>query len=464
VRIVPRGHAWVGKGRENEKYGGMPARDLLRNNWPAITITVTAAAIACAAFVMLLGMPPHVIVMATGPEGDAYYEVGKRYRAALARANVEVRLVPTAGSVENLALLRDPHSQVSVALIQGGIIGAENASGLESLGTLFYEPLWWLRKREIQEAGIDGLRGRKISIGPEGSGTRALTLELMKRTGSEQQIGELLALPPRPAGEKLLAGEIDVAFLTSSWDSPVVQQLLADQRIGLSGFPHADAFVALYPFLNKVVVPRGVFDLANDQPPTDEVLIATKASLIVRGDLHPAIQYLLLNAAAEIHSGPSIFNRANAFPAAEAIDIPLSSEALRFYKSGVPFLHDYFPFWMAALIGKLIILLIPILGVLYPMTRLLPRFYDWLMRSKVLRMYGELRLLEDEMANARGTGHDTREMVARLDRLEEEANHLRVPTAYASMIYGLRDHIGLVREGLKKRADKVVEGAVARSE
>src|SRR5215813_5243954 len=271
-----------GKGREDEKYGGMPARDFLRNHWPAITITVTAAAIACAAFVMLLTMPPHRIVMATGPEGDAYYEVGKRYRAALARANVEVRLVPTAGSVENLALLRDPHSQVSVALIQGGIIGAENASELESLGTLFHEPLWWLRKREIQEPGIDGLRGRKISIGPEGSGTRALVLELMKRTGSER-IGELLALPPRAAGEKLLAGQIDVAFMTTSWESPVVQQLLADQRIGLSGFPHADAFVALYPFLNKVVVPRGVFDLAKDQPPTDVVLVATKASLIVRG-------------------------------------------------------------------------------------------------------------------------------------------------------------------------------------
>src|SRR5262245_25150773 len=184
------------------------------------------------------------------------------------------------------------------------------------------------------------------------------------------------------------------------------------------------------------------------------VLIATKASLVVRSDLHPAIQYLLLNAAREIHSGPSIFNHANEFPAAEAVDIPLSSEALRFYKSGLPFLHDYFPFWMAALIGKLIILLIPILGVLYPMMRLLPRVYDWAMRSKVLRMYGELRLLEDEMASAHTTGRDTREMVARLDRLEEQANRLRMPVAYASMLYMLRNHIDLVREGLKRHADK----------
>jgi TRAP-type uncharacterized transport system substrate-binding protein len=216
----------------------MSAADFLRNRWPAITIAVTTAAIAGAAIVMLRSMPPHQIVMVTGPEGDAYYEVGKRYRAALAKANVEVHLVPTAGSVENLAMLRDPHSDASVALIQGGIPGAGDTSGLESLGTVFYEPLWWFHKRDIRGEGIDAVRGQKISIGPEGSGTRALVLELMKRTGSEQ-IGEVLALTPRVAGEKLLAGEIDVAFMMTAWEAPEVQQLLADERVGLSGFPHA---------------------------------------------------------------------------------------------------------------------------------------------------------------------------------------------------------------------------------
>src|SRR5262249_30887548 len=265
---------------------------------------------------------------------------------------------------------------------------------------------------------------------------------------------ELLALGPREAAEKLKAGEIDVAFMMNPWDAPVVQELLTDERVALSGFPHADAVVALYPFLNKVIVPRGVTDLTPDQPPADVTMIATKTMLVVREDLHPAIQYLLLNAAREIHSGPSIFNRANAFPAAEAIDMPLSSEAARFYKSGMPFLHDYFPFWMAALLGKLIILLIPVLGVLYPMVRFLPRLYDWAMRSKVLRMYGELRLLEDEMANARGSGRDMREMITQLDRLEEQANHLRVPVTYASMLYSLRNHIDLVREGVRKHAEK----------
>ena len=430
----------------------MAAKEVLRHHWPAITIAVTAAAIAWAAIVMLSNMPPRMIVMATGPEGGAYYELGERYRTVLAHANVTVRLVPTAGSPENRALLLDPHSGVSVALIQGGIMSAGDSSELESLGTLFYEPLWWFRKREIQVEGVAGLLGKKISIGPEGSGTRALGLELLKSAGIEGQVSELLALPPRAAGEKLLAGEIDVVWMIASWDAPMVQELLADERVTLSDFPRANAIVARHPSLNKVVVPRGVRDLAKDQPRTDVTTIAAKANLVVRNDLHPAIQYLLLDAAVQIHSKSDIFERQ--FPVAEVIDIPLSNEALRFYKSGPPLLHDFLPFWMAVVTGKLIILLIPILGILYPMMRFLPYLYDWAMRSKVLRMYGELRFLEDEITAARRAGSDTREMIARLDRLEEQANHVRVPVAYASMLYILRNQIDLVRE---KVSNKQVE-------
>jgi len=424
---------------------GMAVREFLRSNWHVVTIAVTAGAIVCAAVFLLSTMPPRSITMATGPEGGGDYEIGRQYQELLARTGVELRLVATAGSVENLALLRDPHSGVNIALVQGGSAG-QAAGELESLGTLFYEPLWIFHRGGLEGATLAALRGRKVSIGPVGNGSHALLLKLLKRNDVDQDVGELLALPPQEAADKLLAGDIDAMAMLASWDAPVVQQLVADEQVELFNPARVDAYVALYPFLSKVTVPRGVGDLAKDLPPTDVTLFASKASLVVRNDLHPAIQYLLLNAATEIHSGPSLFNHANAFPAAEAIDIPLSDEALRFYKSGLPFLHEYFPFWMAALIGKLIILLIPILGLLYPMTRFLPRLYDWVMRSRILRMYGELRLLEDEMASAR----DTREMVVRLDRLAEQANHLRVPIAYASMLYSLRDHIDLVREGLKK--------------
>jgi TRAP-type uncharacterized transport system substrate-binding protein len=212
----------------------MALRYFLRNNWPAITITVTVVAIFIVALVTLRNMPPRMIVMATGSEGGSFYDVGERYRAALASAGVEVRLVPTAGSAENLALLLDPNSGVNVGLVQGGTIGAEASSKLESLGTLFYEPLWLFHKREVGNTkGHLDLRGRRISVGPLGSGTRELTLELLKRNGIDGQNSELLALTTKESEEKLLAGEIDALGTVNAWEAPIVQKLISDEHIGL---------------------------------------------------------------------------------------------------------------------------------------------------------------------------------------------------------------------------------------
>ena len=227
---------------QSEKLGYMALRYFLRNNWPAITITVTVVAIVIATVVILRDMPPRMIVMATGSEGGTFYDVGERYRAVLASAGVEVRLVPTAGSAENLALLLDPHSGVSVGLIQGGTLGAGASSKLESLGTVFYEPLWLFHKRGLgNNQGYVDLRGRRISVGPVGSGTRELSVELLKRNGIDGQNSELLALTTKESEEKLLAGEIDALGTLNAWEAPIVQKLIADEHIELSSFPRTDA-------------------------------------------------------------------------------------------------------------------------------------------------------------------------------------------------------------------------------
>ncbi len=124
----------------------------------------------------------------------------------------------------------------------------------------------------------------------------------------------------------------------------------------------------------------------------------------------------------------------------------LSGEAVQFYKSGQPFLQHNLPFLMASLVGHLLVLLIPIVAVLYPMMRFLPALYGWLMRRKIARLSGELRLMEDEITGAGPT--DAAQLMARLDQLEKQANQLRMPIAYESMMYLLRNHIGVVRNRL----------------
>jgi TRAP-type uncharacterized transport system substrate-binding protein len=402
---------------------------------------VPAAILLAAGLIIFATLPPRTVTMATGAAGGANHELGLRYRDILARSGVRLRLVNTTGGLDNLARLRDRRSGVQVGFIQGGTTTKEESPHVESLGTVFFEPMWLFYRSAIGQ-DIQAFRGRRVSVGPEGSGGRALALEILKRTKVDAVVGELLGFPPQEAADKLIAGEVDIAFIVSGWESPVVRRLLEADGIEVVSVPRPDAFIALYPFLNKVVLPAGVADLAANRPPTDVVLLSPKGSLAVRDDLHPAIQYLLLNAAVEIHSPPGIFQKAGQFPAAEAVDLPLSEEAQRFYKSGRPVLQAYLPFWMAALVERFLVVFVPALVLLYPAFKLLPQAYDWLMESRIRRLYDEMQTIERELAS----GLEPRDALSvRLDRLYQSARELQLPAKYASMQYTLRMHLDLVR-------------------
>jgi TRAP-type uncharacterized transport system substrate-binding protein len=414
--------------------------------WRYLAVAGAAAISIGAILFIVMTLPPRELAMATGAEGGANYELGIRYREILAKEGVKLRLQQTSGSLENLRYLRDSRSQVSVGFMQGGTTTNKEAPELESLGTVFYEPLWLFRRGEIGE-GAQALRGRRLSIGPEGSGGRALALQIIERTRLDSIVGALLGFPLQTAAEKLVAGDIDAAFIVTAWESPVVQSLLRAKEIELSSAQRADAFVAIYPFLHKLVLPAGVIDLLTNRPPNDVVLLAPKASLAVRADLHPALQYLLLNAAVQIHSQPGIFQKAGQFPAAEAIDLPLSQEAQRFYKTGRPFLQGYLPFWVATLVEKVLVVLLPLAALLFPVFKFLPQSYDWMMQLRIRRLYDEIRSIESEMEN-QGTNIDSSALNAKLNLIDQRAHHLQLPTVYASSLYTLRSHIDLVRTRL----------------
>jgi TRAP-type uncharacterized transport system substrate-binding protein len=416
----------------------------------ALTLTLTGAAIWLA--VALIGPPPpRSIAMATDPEGSVSAELGVRYRDLLARNGIDVQLVPSAGAVENVTKLSDPKSGISVAIIPSGVTNQKDSPELVSLGTLFYEPLWFFYRGPHRTEHHEALKGMRISVGPEGGGTHALAMGFLARNGIiDQKNATLLPLEPQIAAQKLLRGEIDAQIILASWQSALVRQLLATENINLASLPRADAFVALYPYLNKVVLPAGVGDMVHNRPPSDVTLIAPKASLIVRADLHPAIQYLLLEAAGQIHSGPGIFHKAGQFPAAEAIDLPLSDNARQFYKTGPPFLQRHLPFELAVLAQQLLVILIPALGVMYPLLRFLPAVYAWAMRRRVFRLYGELKYLEDQLMS-RGPQQDVADLVARLNKLEERASRFRLPVSFRPLLYALRLHIDLVRQRLQSR-------------
>ena len=338
---------------------------------------------------------------------------------------------------------------MSVALVQGGVTNAVEAPELVSLGTLFYEP-FWLFSRDPQPnrpGRVD--EGLRMSLGIPGSGTYKHARELAAAVGIDLSRARVRNLDAVQAGEALMKAEVDMVAMMLPLEAPIVHQLFVHESIRAYEWLRADAHVALRPYLSKLVVPRGVADLPRDRPAKDLTLVATKTSLVVRRDLHPAIQYLLLDAASEVHGAPGVFSKAGEFPAAEPIDLPLSASAREYYRSGQPFLQRLLPFWLAALVSPLMVL-VPVVGILYPLFRLGPAVLQWVVHNRIFRVYNELKFLEAEL-EVSSSDMTTEALSDRLDRLEARANHLSVPKAYMHMLYTLKHHISLVRQRLRDK-------------
>ncbi len=410
-------------------------------------LALAAAAAVIAGVLFGVGAPPREVTLATGPAGSAYAAIAEQYRSILARSGITLKLLPTAGDAENLARLRDPGSGVSAAFAISGLPEAEGATGIESLGTIAYEPLWIFERAARRGLFVEGFAGRRVSLDVAGSGTQALVERLFRVTGLSARGADVLHLPPTEAADRLLAGDLDVVALVADGHSPVVRRLAADPRISIGSFRRPGALVALNPDLTRLTLPAGIADFNANLPPEDVTLIAPKASLLVRADLHNAIQYLLLDAASAVHARPGIFHAAGAFPAAESIEFPLSSEATRYYKSGRPFLQRHLPFWAAVLAQRLLVLLLPLIGIIVPASNAVRNGYKRFMERRILTLYGELRLIEQEV-HAGGPGVNYEELMRRLDAIEERAAQVRVPVRFAQVLYTLRDHVRAVESRL----------------
>jgi len=422
-------------------------RDLLFALTPAVLIAIAAIAFA---FKFIRPAPPDTLVITTGAPDGAYYAYAQKYRAILARDRVKLELRLSAGSVENLARLADPKGAVDVGFVQGGTGNAERMPGLVSLGSLYYEPLWIFYRAPRELTTLRGLRGMTIAVGAENSGTSALALELLEANQMRQPPTQIVALGGLQAADALVEGTVGAGLFVAAPDSIVVQRLIKAPGIRLMSLDEADAYTRRLPYLSRVVLPKGVFDLVERVPDHDVVLLASTANLIVKQDLHPALAYLLLRAANEVHSEPRWFERRGEFPAPRDADFPLSTEAQRYYKSGPPFLQRYLPYWGANLVDRLWVMLLPIVAIAFPLFRLVPPLYRWRIRSRIYRRYARLKEIELDLDEKR-TAPELKSMLERLDQIETAVNRLSTPLAYSENLYVFRQHIDLVRQRILAR-------------
>ncbi len=414
---------------------------------PAVLITVVGF---IAAFQYVGPAPPARLVMGTGlPEG-AYHKFAQQYREILARHGIDLELRNTAGSMENLKLLRADDTQgVDVAFVQGGMISSGNDEGLLSLGSLYYEPIWVFYRSETPIRRLSDLIGRRVAIGEQGSGTRVLAQRLLANNTVIDNSSTLLTMGGTKSAQALRAGELDAAMFVASRQSQPVNELLQDPSIGLMSFERAGAYLQLHRFLSSVILPEGVVNLQANIPFRDTVLLATTTNLVVHADVHPALVDLLLQAAEEVHGEGGYFEQRGEFPAAQYLDFPLSKEARRFYKSGPPFFQRYLPFWTATLIDRLKVLLIPFIALLLPLAKSMPPVYRWRVRSKIYRWYRTLNTVDKGLYEEAALPQ-VGEYLAKLDEMEHEVAKVSVPLSYAEELYHLRVHINLVQSKLRQ--------------
>ncbi|MEQ9315524.1 MAG: TAXI family TRAP transporter solute-binding subunit [Henriciella sp.] len=430
----------------------------------ALKVYGPLAALAIVSIWLALSMidpaPPSKITFASGGSGGAYYALAQEYKEKLAANDVEVEVLETRGSIENIELLTG--GQADVAFIQGGLVGSVDEEELRSLAGMFHEPFWVFVREEAGVEDYGDLRNVRLAVGPQGSGTRALALDLQESWGGDWPENSRRIESGLVAAAALKSGDLDAAAFSASISAPYIADLLEAPGIRLLPFDRAPALARRTEALDEVTLYRGILDLEADVPAQDIPLIASVAQLAVSKDTHPAIQSLLLEASEEIHSGNSAFAPAGSFPDEALIDMPLSGEAERYWKNGPSFLRNYFSFQVANFLDRAWVFLIPLITLLIPLVRVAPPLYRWRVRRKIYVWYSDLRDLE---ARGRKAENDTErsKVLDELSDLQKEVGELEVPLSYTEEVYHLRSHITFVRNLVTGLYDRPLDMGSART-
>ena len=439
------------------RLGDLPAET---RHEPLRWTLVAVASIALAflgAWLLQSAIPRHIVLASGLPDG-MYHQYARRYKEILARDGVIVEERMTGGADENERLLRDPRSGVDVAFVHGGVVRPPDRGALVMLAALYYEPLWIFYRDSVVHPHFDELRYKRLAVGSPESGVRAFMEPLLAANNITNLNAELVPLVNLAALRALQAGQVDAAFLVGPVQFPAVWQALHDPDLKLMSLARAEAYPRRVPYITKLTLPPGTIDLEQHIPQQEVKLIGTKAMLVSREGLSPAIVNLLLEAGRELHGQQGFFEADGEFPNTAPVDLPVSADATRHHRFGPSVLHRYLPFTLAAYLERLIVLLVPVLFVIVPLTNFLPRLFRWRARSRIYRWYGELALLERDVRTRTGT-LPVEQWLDDLGRIEHAATRIRAPLSYASEAYTLREHIGLVRQAVMAKAQGVLASA-----
>ena len=441
----------------SSRFTGASLRERLIAAGPFFLVLAFVAATFWLASKYVEPAPPKSFVIATASKNSPYWRIAERYQQFLARNGVGVTLVlqETTGSLENLQLLKSTGSSVQAAILQGGITGGSDVTQLQSIGRIAYEPVWIFYRGATTLTRLSDLKGKRILIGPAGGGTSFLATRLLAASGVTADTATLVSMELPDYVDELASGKADAGLLVLAPGALTIQRLFALPDLKLMSMSQADAFSQRFPYLSRIELKQGVVDFGRNIPSVDTAMVATLAALVVRADLHPALANLLAQAVVAVHAEPvvgpngeaPIFQRIGDFPTTSDPEFPLSEDARRVYKSGAPILQRFLPFWLATLLDRMAVMLVPIIGVLLPTLKLGPMLYQWQVRRRLFYWYRQLKRLERGITAA--TGADViAEKQAAVEDIELAVNEIPIPVMFSNQHFDLRQHIDVVRRRL----------------
>ena len=390
--------------------------------------------------------PKKELVIVTGSKTGNYYTTALAYQALLQEEGIKVTILNSAGSVENLSLLKE--KKADIAFVQNGIAG--NKHNVELLASLYYEPLWIFYKNDNYTMDyVIQLIGKTIAIGKSQSGTEHLSRMILQDNGITSKNTNIINLSTTQAKEKLIQGEIDGLFIVSSAQSSIIKALLEEPTINLLSIKRSKAYSQKYSFLESLNLYEGTIDLYKNLPDEDIRLLATTANLVANGDVPEELIRILMKKVQFIHSSKTLFSQDNQFPNTSNTNLVINEEALKYLKNGDSFLEKIFPYWIASNIDRLKILLIPILTLMFPLFKGVLPLYQWTMRSKIYRWYDQVNEIDQHIPTM--SQKEQLQTIKDLEALKLEIQkETKVPLSFMGEYYNLIMHIDMICKKLEK--------------
>jgi TRAP-type uncharacterized transport system substrate-binding protein len=223
------------------------------------------------------------VAILSGSVDGNYHAIVERIRAEAQRRRAHVEDRPSAGSIENIARLHAARRtcDVQFALVQDGLSWPEDHT-FQLIGRLPVPESFVVLGREADRiATVAALRGMRVGIGPEGSGTAYVGRQLIA-----QLSGLDLKVTTQPLQDQLAMlerGEIDLGAMVIDQNAQLLSTAVRDRKLQIVDIAGADALAHALPSARAGVIKAGYYDPVRNFPPTDKRVIQIDTLVISNG-------------------------------------------------------------------------------------------------------------------------------------------------------------------------------------